>query len=51
MNLFLVRQFRYGTEEFSLEPPGGVVEKEEDPLVAGLRELKEETGYMALTLN
>ena len=44
--LVLVRQFRYGTEEFSLEPPGGVVEKEENPLVAGLRELKEETGYV-----
>ena len=40
----LVRQFRYGTEEFSLEPPGGVVENGEDPIVAGLRELKEETG-------
>jgi 8-oxo-dGTP pyrophosphatase MutT (NUDIX family) len=44
--LVLVRQFRFGTQEFSLEPPGGVIEKGEDPIVAGLRELKEETGYV-----
>ena len=36
-----VRQFRYGTQEFP-EPPGGVIEKGEDPIVAGLRELEEE---------
>ena len=44
--LVLVRQFRYGTQELSLEPPGGVIEKGEDPIEAGLRELKEETGYV-----
>ncbi|MEL0112493.1 MAG: NUDIX hydrolase [Rickettsiales bacterium] len=43
--IVLVRQFRYGSRENSLEPPGGVVEKGESPLVAGLRELREETGY------
>ena len=43
--IVLVRQFRYGTQEFSLEPPGGVIEKGEDPIVAGLRELEEETGF------
>jgi len=42
----LVRQFRYGSREHSLEPPGGVVEKGEDPIIAGLRELEEETGYV-----
>jgi ADP-ribose pyrophosphatase len=42
--IILVRQFRYGTEEFSLEPPGGVIERGEDPVMAGLRELEEETG-------
>jgi ADP-ribose pyrophosphatase len=41
----LVRQFRFGRETFSLEVPGGVVEDGEDPRVAGLRELREETGY------
>jgi ADP-ribose pyrophosphatase len=44
--IILVRQFRYGSKEHSLEPPGGVVEKGEDPIVAGLRELQEETGYV-----
>lgn len=43
--LVLVRQFRFGIDEFSLEVPGGVIEHGEDPVVAGLRELTEETGY------
>lgn len=43
--LVLVRQFRYGIDEFSLEIPGGVMEAGEDPVAAGLRELREETGY------
>ncbi len=44
-HLVMVRQFRYGIDTFSLEIPGGVMEPGEDPLVAGLRELAEETGY------
>lgn len=43
--LVLVNQFRYGANEFSLEVPGGVVDAGEDPMVAGVRELAEETGY------
>ncbi len=43
--LVLVRQFRFGIDEFSLEVPGGVIETGEDPIVAGMRELAEETGY------
>ena len=43
--LVLVRQFRYGIDEFSLEIPGGVIEAGEDPVLAGLRELQEETGF------
>lgn len=43
--MVLVRQFRYGINEFSLEIPGGVMELGEDPIAAGLRELREETGY------
>jgi len=43
--IVLVRQFRFGSSELSLEIPGGVVERGEDPVAAGLRELAEETGY------
>jgi 8-oxo-dGTP pyrophosphatase MutT (NUDIX family) len=43
--IVLVRQFRFGSDELSLEIPGGVIEKGEDPVAAGLRELSEETGY------
>lgn len=44
--LVLVRQFRYGTDEFSVEIPGGVMDPGEDALTAGMRELQEETGYV-----
>ena len=43
--LVLVRQFRFGLDAFSLEIPGGVMEAGEDPVAAGLRELREETGF------
>jgi ADP-ribose pyrophosphatase len=43
--LVLVRQFRFGVDEFSLEIPGGVMESGENPVEAGLRELQEETGF------
>ncbi len=43
--LVMVRQYRFGAEAVSLELPGGVVEPGENPLVAALRELAEETGY------
>jgi 8-oxo-dGTP pyrophosphatase MutT (NUDIX family) len=43
--LVLVRQFRHGIDDFSVELPGGGVEAGEDPVEAGVRELREETGY------
>lgn len=43
--LVLVNQFRYGINAFSWEIPGGVIEHGEDPVLAGTRELLEETGY------
>lgn len=43
--LVLVRQWRFGTRTFTWELPAGLVERGEDPLLAGLRELREETGY------
>lgn len=47
--LVLVRQFRYGIDAFSLEIPGGVIDPGEDPVVAGVRELREETGFVGST--
>ncbi len=43
--LVLVRQFRFGIDDFSLEIPGGMIEPKEDPVTAGVRELREETGF------
>lgn len=44
--LILVEQYRHGTDELSLEIPGGVVDaKHEHPLEAAQQELAEETGY------
>jgi 8-oxo-dGTP pyrophosphatase MutT (NUDIX family) len=47
--LVLVNQFRYGTDAFSWEVPGGVIDLGEDPVTAGVRELREETGYTGKT--
>jgi ADP-ribose pyrophosphatase len=44
--LVLVRQFRYGIDDFSLEIPGGIIDPGEDCLAAGARELREESGYV-----
>lgn len=48
-HLVLVRQFRYGTDDFSLEIPGGVIDAGEDPVAAGVRELREETGFAGVS--
>jgi len=45
-HLVLVNQFRFGIDTFSLEIPGGVMDLGENPIEAGLRELREETGYV-----
>jgi ADP-ribose pyrophosphatase len=48
--LILIRQFRFGTGEFTLEVPGGMVDPGEDPRVTAGRELREETGYQAASI-
>lgn len=42
----LIRQYRHGTEDFTLEIPGGMVDDTDpSPQVAGTREMLEESGY------
>lgn len=41
----MIEQFRHGTGEVTLEIPGGMVDRGEEPREAALRELLEETGY------
>jgi 8-oxo-dGTP pyrophosphatase MutT (NUDIX family) len=43
----MVRQWRHGSQELSLEFPGGVFEPGEDSLKAASREMQEETGFTA----
>ena len=43
--VILVRQYRYPVNQTTYELAGGVIEKNEDPAKAALREMEEETGY------
>ena len=44
--IVMIEQFRQGTETVELEIPGGVIDaKDASPADAGIRELREETGY------
>jgi len=49
-NVLMEKQFRYPYNDFILELPAGKLEPGEDPYVAGIRELEEETGYKAESL-
>lgn len=45
--IVMVRQWRYATESFHLELPGGIVDEPGEARAAAERELAEETGYRA----
>ena len=44
--IILVRQFRFGIGDYTLEIPGGMIDEGEDVLKAAQREVREETGYV-----
>jgi len=41
----MVKQYRFGISQCTVETPGGMVDFGEEPLIAAKRELLEETGY------
>ena len=43
--ILMVRQFRFGIGDYTLEIPGGMIDPGEDVLTAAQREVREETGY------
>jgi 8-oxo-dGTP pyrophosphatase MutT (NUDIX family) len=46
-DVVLIRQYRHGIRDLTLEIPGGLVEDRDTPEEAARRELLEETGYRA----
>jgi len=46
-NVLLLRQFRFGIDDFTLEIPGGMCDPGESAIDAARRELREETGHVA----
>ena len=45
--IVMVRQYRHALQMATTELPGGVIDKNETPLQAAIREVQEETGYIS----
>lgn len=50
-HVILIEQFRTAADQILWEIPAGTLEKDEDPIDCAKRELIEETGYRADTMN
>ncbi len=46
-DVVMIRQYRHGSQDVTLEIPGGMVDDGEEPSRAAVRECHEETGYRA----
>ncbi|MBR3721191.1 MAG: NUDIX hydrolase [Selenomonadaceae bacterium] len=46
-DIVLVKQYRYPVGKVTLEVPAGKLDKNEDPINCAIRELEEETGFVA----
>ncbi|NRA40322.1 MAG: NUDIX hydrolase [Planctomycetes bacterium] len=49
-HILMVRQYRYSLQRETIEIPAGTLGVDEDPLLAAKRELEEETGHVAGSL-
>ena len=47
--IILVEQYRHGTDTLEIELPAGLIEPDEEPIEAAMRECIEETGYKSDT--
>ena len=48
--IILIEQYRHGTDSVTIEIPGGLIERDEDTQIAGMRECTEETGFSSKEL-
>src|SRR5215831_17260087 len=48
--VIVIRQYRHATGKVLIEVPAGGLKPDEDPKLAAIRELEEETGFLAATM-